>query len=108
MPRARLLPARAHRPPGQGTGLTATTCNALAACLSRVLGQLARTDLRGRGRGNASPLPGRPKGQIRTLAVTHGADHIVMTWVALVWPGTVAAFQAGRAGSIPVARSIAL
>ena len=29
--------------------------------MSRVLGQLARTDLRGRGRGNASPLPGQVK-----------------------------------------------
>jgi hypothetical protein len=34
-------------------------CNTLAACLSRVRGQPARTVLRRRGRGNALPLSGQ-------------------------------------------------
>ena len=44
-PRARILPAGAPGPPAQET--RASTCNALAACLSRVPRRVARTVLRG-------------------------------------------------------------
>jgi len=52
-PRARILPAGAPGPPAQET--RTSTCNALAACLSRVPRRVARTVLRG--------PPGNPRVQ---------------------------------------------
>ena len=95
-PRARFLPALAPGPPEQETGTSAR--DVLAARLSRVLGQLARTVLRGPRPGNRPGLPG----EYRAPSQGHRVRWRIRDGV----PGRGPAADPGAAGHGPEAATV--
>jgi hypothetical protein len=75
-PRAHAMPKAAAHRNRQDQGIC-TDRHALAACLSRMRGQLARPVLRGPRRGNASGLPDQGTGTRPKVVVIGGARGVV-------------------------------